>query len=209
MARIGSAYRSCFALATITLLSGCALAAQAALDEFKKTEAAQTVGLVPDEPCVLTRREGRGLVGAYLRGAPDGISLAPLFVTGRPAGLTGGIRLSFDDTTLRRLRADASGNLSGSQGSTAMVRAGFGDEATLPSVYDLSYRASGAVFEGPIVVGRSPASQEIPTSGIRVFDGPVALTLQSFDETGGMQESRARARFRFEINYASGRAAFS
>jgi len=191
--------------AAAVTVSGCDLVAEKAFDEFQKTEAAQLVGLAPDEPCVLTRREGKRLAGAYLRQPVAALGFDPVFIDGRVNRKRLARNIQFDDTALRRLRPQDDDGFAGSRKSVAIPRAGFGRNDQLPSVFDLTYRTKKVNYEGPLVVGPGAAAPEIPSSGTAVFTGRVELDLLRFSEDGELTKRKATGQFRFEAGYGSGR----
>lgn len=188
-------------LAVIGLLAAC----EGVVDKVKDNETAQLVGLVLDQPCVLTRREGRRLTGAYLRQPEGALGFDPVLIDGRLNRKGVQKNIQFDDTALRRLRPAEDDGFRGSRRSVAQKRAGFRSEPNLPGVYDLGYRTKKVNYRGPLVAGPSPTAQEIPTSGKAVFEGPVQLGLYQFAEDGAVTETTAQGRFRFEAGYGSKR----
>ncbi|MCY4333712.1 MAG: hypothetical protein OXC60_03455 [Litoreibacter sp.] len=172
------------------------------VDDVKASPTAQLVGLVKNQPCVLTAREGRRLAGAYLRQPVAAKGYDPIFVTGRITrkGLTRNV--AFDDRAIRRLRPlqDEDG-FEGSRSSIAVARASFGMRADLPKVYDLTYSTRKIDYEGPLVLGRSAAGFEVPTSGSQVFSGRVEMELT---RPGG-EAQPLLGQFTFTAGYGSKR----
>ncbi len=193
------------ALFAAAFLASC----EGVVDDVKESPTAQLVGLVQDQPCVITPREGRRLAGAYLRQPVAALGFDPVFIDGRinRRGLKKNIQ--FDDTAIRRLRPLDDDGFKGSRKSEATARSGFGPTDQLPNVYDLNYRTKKVNYQGPLVVGPGPAATEIPTTGKAVFTGPVALQLHAFDDEGGLTTQEVQARFRFEAGYGSGRGSFT
>ncbi|MEM7491648.1 MAG: hypothetical protein AAF390_21230, partial [Pseudomonadota bacterium] len=186
------------------LLAGC----EGAMDGLKESETAQLVGLVQDQPCVLTRREGRRLAGAYLRRPVAAMGFDAVFVEGRLNRRGLQRSLVFDDTRIRRLRPDRADGLEGARRSRAVPRPGFGRAEGLPNVYDLTYRTRRVDYGGPLVVGPGPAATEIPSTGTAVFSGRAELELRTAEADGTPVTRQASGRFRFEAGYGSGRGRF-
>lgn len=199
----------------ITYLLGGALglmalaACEGVVDQVKASQTAQLVGLVLDQPCVLTPREGRRLSGAYMRQpAVTPTAFDPIFITGRES--RGGLPRSivFDDTAVRRLRPDAeTGGLEGSRRSEAAPRPGFAPTDALPNVYDLNYRAARIDYTGALVVGNSMAAFEIPTSGAQTFSGRIDVTLTT-PLGDGTTSQTTTGTFTLTAGYGSKRAQF-
>lgn len=193
-------------ISALTVLAAC----EGVVDQVKESPTAQLVGLVLDQPCVLTPRDGRRLSGAYMRQpavTPDAFD--PIFITGREsrAGLPRSI--VFDDTAVRRLRPDEeTGNLGGSKKSDAIPVSDFAPDGTLPNVYTLTYRAAKIDYTGSLVVGNSMAAFEIPTSGAQSFAGRIELTLTTPTEDGGTRIRSATGSFSMAAGYGSKRAQF-
>lgn len=189
------------------MVTGC----EGVVDDVKASQTAQLVGLVLDQPCVLTPREGRRLAGAYLRqptAAPDGYD--PIFITGREnkAGLPRSV--VFDDKAVRRMNANTqTGDLAGSRRSNAVPRAGFAAPNSLPNVYDLTYRADKIDYQGALVVGNSMAAFEVPTSGAQRFTGRIEVTLKTPNGRGGSISRSATGTFVMNTGYGSKRAQFT
>jgi hypothetical protein len=167
-------------------------------------EAGQLVGLVPDQPCELTRAEGRRGVGAFLRKPEGAFGYDAIFVAGRinRRGLQRNI--VFDDTAIRRLRPRDDDGLGGSRRSSAVRRGGFG-RTGLPNVYDLTYRTQRVNYEGPLVIGPGPAATEIPSTGRLIFAGRAEMEIRLEGAEGGVISQAATGRFRFEAGYGTGR----
>ena len=190
-------------------LLACLGACEGSVDKLKENETAQLVGLVLDQPCVVTRREGRRLAGAYLRQPKAALGFDPIFVTGKESRKALPRNLIFDDSAVRRVRpGQEPDTLEGSRRSVAVVRSGFAPSGALPNVYDLSYRADRIDYEGPIVVGPSAAGFEVPTSGLVSYTGRIELALITQDETGAVQTTKAEGTFSLAAGYGSGRAMF-
>jgi hypothetical protein len=191
-------------------IAGFVAACEGVVDQVKESPTAQLVGLVLDQPCVLTPREGRRLAGAYLR-RPEITPLGfdPIFITGRESRAGLPRSLSFDDTDLRRLRPEDEGNLGGSKRSEARLRLDFAPEGALPNVYDMSYRAAKIEFTGPLVVGPGMAGFEVPTSGLQSFEGRIEVSLTVPTPDGSTRTTSAVGRFSVEVGYGSRRAQFA
>ena len=193
-------------LIAATMLSAC----EGVVDTIKDNETAQFLGLVLDQPCNLTRREGRRLAGAYLRQpvvAPLGFDT--IFVTGREsrAGLPTSIVI--DDKAVRWLhQADNADALVGTRRSIVRPRAGFAPEGSLPNVYSLAYGTGKINYTGPLVVGPGMAGFEIPTSGSQTFLGKIEVSLLTQAEDGTPRVSRSTGQFRIQAGYGAKRAQF-
>lgn len=167
------------------------------------------IAAAPIEACVVSRKDGKRLVGAYLRQTKAGAGYAMFSVTGkaRRSGLPR--NLAFDDRKIRRIGGSADGPLTGNRKSTATPRSGFAATKTLPAVYDLDYRAAKIDYTGPIVVGTSAAGFEIPTTGKITYSGKVQLALNMIDSAGDAVASTAEGQFAATVGYGSRRAQFT
>lgn len=164
------------------------------------------MGLAEDEPCVLTRREGRGLAGAYLRRPEvDAQNYDVVFVSGKESRADLPRSLVLDDRTLRRLGGDLAAGLRGSSRSTVRQQPGFSSGGQMPNVYDLGYRAAGVDYGGTLVVGPSPAGDEIPTSGAASYSGRIVVELGT-PASGGDAAAQAVGRFTLSAGYGTRRA---
>lgn len=178
----------------------------AAVDAVKDANIPELVGLAEDEPCVLTRREGRKLAGAYLRQPKgDAQSFDVLFISGKESRRDLPRKLELDNRTLRRLGGDPLEGLRGSSRSTVKLRAGFRTSGELPNVYDIGYRAAGVDYGGAVVVGSSPAGDEIPTSGAASYSGRIVVDVTSPASDGGAAAQGA-GRFTLTAGYGTRRA---
>lgn len=189
-------------LALVLAQTGCA-----AVDAVKDANLPELVGLADDEPCVLTRREGRKLAGAYLR-KPEGDAQGyeVLFISGKESRSDLPRKLELDNRTLRRLGGNPLGEgLRGSSRSTVKLRPGFRTSGEVPNVYDLAYRAAGVNFGGTLVVGSSPAGDEIPTSGAASYSGRIVVDLASPASDGGTA-AQGVGRFTLTAGYGTQRA---
>ncbi len=167
------------------------------------------VAMGPIEACIPSRKDGKRLLGAYLRRVEAAQGYEMFSVTGkaRSSGLPR--NLAFDDRKIRRLRGGGDGPLTGSRRSTVTPHPGFAATGTLPAVYELSYRAEKIDYTGALVVGNSAAGFEIPTTGRMVHSGRIALTLSLFDAAGGAAVATAEGRFTASIGFGSGRSTFT
>lgn len=190
------------ALAVTLALAGCAVA-----DIVKDANIPELVGLAEDEPCVITTREGRKLAGAYLRrpiGDAQGYDV--LFISGKESRSDLPRSLELDDRTLRRLGGNPLGDgLRGSSRSTVKLTPGFRSSGKVPNVYDLSYRAAGVDYGGALVVGSSPAGDEIPTSGGASYSGRIAVSVTSPASDGGAA-AQGIGRFTLTAGFGTKRA---
>lgn len=188
-------------LALVALQGGCA-----AVDAVKDANIPELVGLAEDEPCVLTPREGRKLAGAYLRQPKgDAQSFDVLFVSGKESRSDLPRKLELDDRTLRRLGGNPlEDGLRGSSRSTVKLRPGFRSGAALPNVYDLGYRAAGVDYGGTLVIGSSPAEDEIPTGGAASLTGRIVVDIGS-PTSDGQPVTRGVGRFTLTAGYGAQR----
>lgn len=196
--------RACLAVAASALaLSGCG-----PIDAFKSSTVGERLGLAPVAPCEVTKLEGKRLIGAFLRqvSASEGYEMFSVTGVARSTGLPK--KLEFDESKIRRLSLSKEGELSGSRRSTVTPRAGFPNTGALPAVYDMTYRAGGIDYAGPMVVGTSAAGFEIPTTGRALYAGAVQLSLTNFLEDGTVETASAQGRFNIDVGYGSGRARF-
>lgn len=180
------------------------------MDTVKDSPTAQVLGLVLDQPCTLTPREGRRLSGAYLRSpvvAPLGFEL--LFVQGRE-GKTG-LPRSFviDGSAVRRLSDGVDDTLTGSRRSRVTLVSGFAPKDSLPNVYTTAYRTDKIDYTGSAVVGASVAGFEIPTSGAQIFSGRIEVTLTAQSDDGTPTSQRAIGTFELAAGYGAKRAQFT
>ncbi|GFE50691.1 hypothetical protein So717_24440 [Roseobacter cerasinus] len=183
------------------LLSGCGV-----VEAVQTSKAFELVGLAPDEPCVVTAREGRRLAGAYLRQPVASGGGDVFFVTGKPSKAGVPKNLKFNDLTVRRVRPTEDGQLEGWRSSEAVPIPGLGSDGNLPAAYTLSYEADGISFAGPAVIGPSPAGFEIPTTGRVIYEGTAQLTLTASAEA---EKTVAQAKFIMDIGYGSQQAQLS
>ncbi|MDE0968750.1 MAG: hypothetical protein OSA51_05010 [Octadecabacter sp.] len=204
---IGQFGKKLILLGMVTLLIAC----EGIVDAVKGNETAQILGLVLDQPCTLTSREGRRLAGAYLRRpiiAPLGFDL--LFINGRESRAGLPRSLIIDDTALRRLKdRNEDDTLTGSHRSTATLHAGFAPESTLPNVYALAYRANKIEYTGPLVVGPTMAEFEIPTSGSQTFAGRIDVSLFTQSPDGSPLSATSTGTFEMSTGYGEKRAHFT
>ncbi|MBW4706651.1 hypothetical protein KX928_02515 [Roseobacter sp. YSTF-M11] len=189
----------------VPLLSG-ALVACGAVEAVQTSKTFELLGLAPDEPCVVTKREGRRLAGSYLRQVSASEGSDVFFVTGKTSRKGLPRNLNFNDQTLRRIRPTEDGPLEGSRRSVAKPIEGLGIKGELPAAYTMSYRAERIDYEGPVVVGPSPTSFEIPTSGRIVYSGDVQLTLATSPGDGATSFKSTKAKFTAIIGYGSQQA---
>ncbi|WP_300056535.1 hypothetical protein [uncultured Roseobacter sp.] len=185
------------------LLAGCG-----AVEAVQTSKTFELLGLAPDDPCVVTRREGKRLAGSYLRQASASEGSEVFFVTGKSSRQGLPRNLEFNDLTVRRIRPTGEGPLEGARRSVATPIQGIGVSGALPAAYTLAYRAERIDYEGPVVVGPSPTGFEIPTTGQVVYEGDVQLTLTTATAEG-TTETVQLAKFITEIGYGSQQARFS
>lgn len=195
--------------AAVTYLLVFALAGCGAVEAVQNSKAFELLGLAPDDPCVVTKREGRRLAGSYLRqpAADDGSDL--FFVTGQTSRKSLPRNLVFYDQTLRRIRPQEDGTLDGARRSVATPIAGLGAKGQLPAAYTMRYRAEGIDYDGPVVVGQSPTGFEIPTTGRVVYAGQVQLTLTTSPTDKAPVTTVRMAAFTADIGYGSQQAQFT
>lgn len=196
----------------LSLALSLALAGCGAFDGVKNASIAELVGLADGQPCTISQSEGQQLTGAYLRRPGiEAQSHDVLYVSGKPnrAGQPG--LLAVDDRSLRGLGGDPQGEkgLTGSNRSSARLLPGFAPGAGLPNVYALSYHADHLGYAGTLVIGHSPAQQEIPTSGATSFRGRIVLDLSDpagAGQMGGQGAVQAVGSFTMTVGYAAQRA---
>lgn len=189
---------------SLCLLSGCG-----AVEAVQTSKTFELLGLAPDEPCVVTKREGRRLAGAYLRQPTASAGSDVFFVTGKASRKGLPRNLEFNDLTVRRIRPTDDGPLEGARRSVATPIKGLGVANALPAAYDMTYRAERIDYEGPVVVGPSPTGFEIPTTGQVIYEGAVQLTLTSASENGAPVETVKIASFTATVGYGSQQARFA
>ncbi len=185
------------------LLAGCG-----AVEAVQTSKTFELLGLAPDDPCVVTRREGKRLAGSYLRQVSASEGGDVFFVAGKTSRQGLPRNLEFNDLTVRRIRPTGEGPLEGARRSVATPISGLGIAGELPAAYTLSYRAERIDYDGPVVVGPSPTGFEIPTTGQVIYEGDVQLTLTAATEDG-TTETVTLAKFIAEIGYGSQQARFS
>lgn len=181
------------------LLSGCG-----AVEAVQTSKTFELLGLAPDEPCVVTRREGKRLAGSYLRQPVAASGSDVFFVTGKTSRQGLPRNLDFNDQTVRRIRPTEEGPLEGARRSVATPIQGLGIAGELPAAYTMTYRSERIDYEGPVVVGPSPTGFEIPTTGQVIYEGDVQLTL-----TTSEAETVKLVKFTAEIGYGSQQARYS
>ncbi|WP_187428045.1 hypothetical protein ROLI_001610 [Roseobacter fucihabitans] len=185
-----------------------ALAGCGPIEAFKASAVGERLGLAPITPCDVSKLEGKRLIGAYLRQVTVTQGFEMFSITGVPRSTGLPRNLDFDDSKIRRLSLSPDGALTGSRRSTITAREGFPKTATLPAVYDMTYRAERIDYTGPMVVGTSATGFEIPTTGRALYGGTVQLSMTRFLEDGSVQTSDSTGRFTVDIGYGSGRARF-
>lgn len=163
-------------------------------------------------PCDINLYQQRRMTGAMLKRAVGTAGGVPLYVSGAASerGDAGPLprKLVIEGTTIRGLTpSEESGEtrLEGRRGAVAEPVAGLGSGDRLPQAYDLSYHLDDIAYEGPLVVGMSPTSTEIPKSGEAMLIGPMRVI---FAPAGG-EVTRALGRFTLVIGYGTGRASFT
>ncbi|MGC3939752.1 hypothetical protein ACOTTU_18250 [Roseobacter sp. EG26] len=191
----------------VPLVTG-TLVACGAVEAVQTSKTFELLGLAPDEPCVVTKREGRRLAGSYLRQVAASEGSDVFFVTGKTSRKGLPRNLNFSDLTVRRIRPTDDGPLEGSRRSVAKPIEGLGVDGQLPAAYTMSYRAERIDYEGPVVVGPSPTGFEIPTSGRIVYSGDVQLTLATSPGDGATSYKTEMAKFTAIIGYGSQQASF-
>lgn len=184
------------------------LASCGVVEAVQTSKAFELVGLAPDEPCVVTAREGKRLAGAYLRQPIASGGGDVFFVTGKPSNAGVPKNLQFNDLTVRGVRPTEDGQLEGWRSSEAVPIPGLGAAGGLPAAYRLSYEADGISFAGPAVIGPSPAGFEIPTTGRVIYEGTAQLTLTESAEADA-EKTVAQAKFIIDIGYGSQQAQLS
>ena len=169
----------------------------------------EAIAAIPIEACVVSRKDGKRLVGAYLRKTKAAAGFSMFSVTGkaRKSGLPR--NLAFDDRKIRRLGDSGDGALTGNRQSTVTPRPGFPKSSTLPAVYNLDYRAKKIDYTGALVVGNSAAGFEIPTTGKITYSGRIQLALNMVGDTGETVTSIAVGQFAASVGYGSRRATFT
>lgn len=193
-----------FAYLLAGVLAGCGAA-----EAVQNSKTFELLGLAPDDPCVVTKREGRRLAGSYLRQVAASQGSDVFFVTGKTSRKGLPRNLVFNDQTLRRIRPTEDGPLEGARRSVATPIAGLGTEGQLPAAYTMAYRAERINYTGPVVVGPSPTGFEIPTTGRAIYSGDVQLTLTTSPAEGAPVTTVKMARFTADIGYGSQQARFS
>lgn len=187
----------------LSLLSGCG-----AVEAVQTSKTFELLGLAPDEPCVVTKREGRRLVGSYLRQPTASAGSDVFFVTGKESRKGLPRNLEFNDQTVRRIRPTDDGPLEGARRSVATPIKGLGAAGALPAAYNITYRSERIDYEGPAVVGPSPTGFEIPTTGQVIYEGNVQLTLTAASDEGAPVTTVKMAKFTANIGYGSQQARF-
>ena len=185
-----------------------ALAGGGAVEAVQTSKTFELLGLAPDEPCVVTRREGKRLAGSYLRQPVASEGSDVFFVTGKTSRKGLPRNLVFNDQTLRRIRPQEDGTLDGSRRSVATPIDGLGIDGQLPAAYTMKYRAERIDYDGPVVVGPSPTGFEIPTTGRVVYSGKVRLTLTTSPADAAPVTTVKMADFTADIGYGSHQAQF-
>ena len=187
-------------LATVLALSGCGLAEKAG-----ESPVLQAAGIVPDQPCTITPIESRRLAGLYLRkvNAAEGFDL--IYLTGalRKTGLPRTIRI--DDRRVRSVKPAGKGGLSGTRQARAEPIALFAADG-LPAAYRLSYSAKDVAYGGPMVIGRSPAAEDVPSAGDSRYAGPIELEFARPGTDAAPATTRAIGRFSLNVGHGSGTA---
>ncbi|TCM86122.1 hypothetical protein [Rhodovulum steppense] len=159
------------------------------------------------EDCLISRYEGSGLVGAYLRQV-EGTPTYSLFAVEGRLRRSGVPRdLFFDNRTVPWFEARDGGAPSFLRRSSAAAWPGFPSGDPLPAIHDFAYLNDGVDYAGPIVTGPSPAGRDLPTTGNRSFSGRAEVTLHLADGQGGIATTTAHGRFEVEIGYGAGRSA--
>ncbi len=187
--------------------SGCG-AVQDTIDALRATTPAEVIGLGPDLPCDVDRFEARRMTGAYLQIVKGSLGGTTFPVTGRAKPSTAPLprNLTIDDSKIRALGADATGTLSGRRQSSATPISALNTQKTLPLAYELSYRAGGVDFSGPLVVGIPPGQDDIPLLGQAFRSGSVLVTYTSVSDDGTITITEAAGDFTMQVGYGSGRA---
>ncbi|MGC9420492.1 MAG: hypothetical protein ACP5EN_16135 [Rhodovulum sp.] len=182
------------ALALALMLPGCVV-----LDTVQ-----QDVSFGKAEDCEISRFEGSGVIGAYLRQVEGTPAFALIYVEGRQRrnGMPRDISLGTD--TVPWWAPSARGQRTILHRSSATPLAGFGPGDAMPGVFDFAYRSDGVDYGGPIVVGRSPRGTDLPTTGNSRFTGRAELSLARPDGA----TTTAQGRFEATIGYGGGQSAF-
>ncbi|WP_296426455.1 hypothetical protein [Yoonia sp.] len=195
------------------LLGSCAVwdAAKTKVENIQELPAVEVIGLGVNEPCAVDRSGARRLSGAYLRtvaGSLGGMTFAVTGKANKPSTAPLPRNMAIDDRVLRSLGADDEGQLTGWRQSVAAPIAALNTRTTLPLAYNLSYRAAGTDYTGPLVVGIPPLQDNVPLLGQASHSGAVAITYTTVGDDGSTAISTAIGSFTMLVGYGSGRATF-
>ncbi len=197
---------------TLSLIALCGCEdIEAAVNKVRDTAPFELIGLGPNLPCDVDRFEARRMTGAYLQVVDGSVGGTTLPVSGRAGPSTAPLprNLAIDSNLLWGVRANDQGDLSGWHQSTATPIDTLNTRDTLPSAYDLSYRADGVNYSGPLVVGFPPLQEDFPLSGQAIRAGGIVLTYTNVGDDGVPVVTEATGDFTMRIGYGSGRATFS
>lgn len=159
----------------------------------------------PVAACALADGGDDRLSGAYLRQSEAAQGFEALVVSGVEAGNGMPQSLAFDDQNFEKFKAGDAG-LTGSGGSNATARAGFGAAGSLPAVYDFLYEAEGSAYAGAMVVGPMPDAAEIPGAGGASHSGRIEVGLGAPASDGQGMTAQATGRFTLVVGYGTRRA---
>lgn len=178
---------------------------------LRKKETTRVIALKPEANCDLAVIDDTALAGAFLRRSQAaGYSYDTVFITGNSStlGLSG--KLSFDDRTGADDGDDTTKTtFEGAKKATATQRIGFGPDATLPNVYDISYTNKGIDFEGALVVGPGAIGTEIPSTGAATYIGQITIDVITQTKDGGTNRASGTGQFTMLAGYGSKRATFT
>ena len=193
----------------VLFLTGCGGVIQA----VRETPAAEAIGLGPQMPCTVSRREARGLAGAYARTTLPTGRAQSFFVTGRGRSSDAPTRLHFTDTSIGRFSPTSDGSgLSGGLNSRLLPKDGFGSTPPAPGaprVFALGYQQGTISYVGTLVLGESPSTQELALASNRTFKGQAQLHLTGQSTDGNtLTDGPYNASFSLSTNMLSGQSVF-
>jgi hypothetical protein len=148
------------------------------------------------------------MTGAYLQVVEGSMGGTTFAVTGRARPSTAPLprNLAIDDSKIRAIAANEDGTLSGWSKSSALPIEDLNTRDSLPLAYNLSYRADGVNYSGPLVVGLPPIQDSIPKLGRATRAGAIEITYTSVGDDGQPAITTATGDFNLQIGYGSGRA---